>query len=588
MSNNNKKYEQPSLSFEAVASKLNGASPLQASRILIDMELFEQRSSIEVIDSVYKDFESNQNVVDELVTPLGLSVLDSVITHKDLKLDRTGLTASRLWEDINCFEYKNVQVSSQVLSAKQQLKGSRKITPGKRGNVQKHKLEAHKVKNTRRDGTIKNDLDGKQLHRHGQGSSTLDTVNTEHLQSSESFHRQFAGNVLLTNENRRVIVNSDNNLASISERQNKMKLDGTFVDIKEKKERLLTKKKKSQLSKSEQKELDRINESFTGSSLDAGVAMEKEATQSNFESAQGSALNNVKNNTAEIATQASTKAGEQTGHQALGHAVLLMLKPIFYEFNDSFKNGIDAGVGETSALEGLKVRLKRVLQYIRTEIVPTLTKALKDFFDNFCKVVIDSIIGLATGIFKSILTILIEGFSALVGAFKILSKSSNEMSGAQKADAILKLFSATVVTFVVFYFESSILPAIPIPFLRDIALALLSGVASSLVVYVLNKADIFSTKLELRTKRIKEIFEMRVQQIKENTDAFETASLQKLAENKLRFKALSESLTQSIQEEQDPNDAVLKIADFLKVELSVKSTDDFLKMLKTQDSLEIA
>jgi len=119
MSNSNKKYEQPNLSFEAVASKLNGASPLQASRILIDMELFEQRSSIEVIDSVYKDFESNQNVVDELVTPLGLGVLDSVITHKDLKLDRTGLTASRLWEDINCFEYKNVHVSSQALSTKQ-------------------------------------------------------------------------------------------------------------------------------------------------------------------------------------------------------------------------------------------------------------------------------------------------------------------------------------------------------------------------------------------------------------------------------------------------------------------------------------
>lgn len=139
-----------------------------------------------------------------------------------------------------------------------------------------------------------------------------------------------------------------------------------------------------------------------------------------------------------------------------------------------------------------------------------------------------------------------------------------------------------------FYFESSILPAIPIPFLQDIALALLSGVASSLVVYVLDKADIFSTKSELRTKRIKEIFEMRVQQIKENTDAFETASLQKLAEDKLRFKALSESLSQSIQDKKDPNDAVLEIADFLKVELSVKSTDDFLKMLKTQDSLEIA
>ncbi|MCO6354197.1 hypothetical protein GBO14_05460 [Pseudoalteromonas shioyasakiensis] len=588
MSNSTKKYEQISLSSEDVASKLNGASPLQASRILIDMELFEQRSSLDVIDNVYKDFESNQNVVDELVTPLGLSVLDSVITHKDLKLDRTGLTASRLWEDINCFEYKNIHASSHALSTKQQLKGSRKVTPGKRGNVQKHKLEAHKVKNTRRDGTIKNDLDGKKLYRQGQGSSTLNTVNTEHLQSSESFHRQFGGNILLTKENGKTIVNSDENLASISERQNKMKLDGTFANIKEKKEQLLSKKKTTKLSKSEQEQLDRINESFTGSSLEAGVAMEKEAAKSNFKAAQDAALNNIKDNTAEIATQASTKAGEQTGHQALGHAVLLMLKPIFYEFNDSFKNGIDAGVGEDSALEGLKVRLKRVMQYIRTEIVPTLTKALKDFFDNFCKVIIDSIIGLATGIFKSILTILIEGFSALVGALKILSKSSNEMSGAQKADAILKLFSATVVTFVVFYFESSILPAIPIPFLQDIALALLSGIASSLVVYVLDKADIFSTKSELRTKRIKEIFEMRVQQIKENTDAFETASLQKLAEDKLRFKALSDSLSQSIQDKKDPNDAVLKIADFLKVELSVKSTDDFLNMLKTQDSLEIA
>jgi hypothetical protein len=583
-----KKYNQPQVTAEQVAKKLNGASPLQASRVLIDMELHDQSAALDIIDSIYADLASKQNVIDELVTPLGLSVLDSVISHKDLQLNRTGLTASRLWSDVQSFAYTSEKINSQTLSAKQQLEGIRQVSPGKRANVQKHKLDAHKVKHTGKDGTIKNELDGAKLYRQGMGSSTKDTVNTEHLESSEAYHRKFANNVFLSDADMKIIVNHDNNLASISERQNKMKLDGTFKDIKQRKERLLAKQQRSQLTKHEQAQLSFINESFSAEALETGIGLEQEATNANFKASQDSALNSIRNDKSKVLAKASSQAGEQTGYQALGHAVLLMIKPILHEINDSIKNGIDSGVGKDSTLEGLKYRLERVFNYIRTEIVPTLKQGLKDFFNNFCKVIIDSIIGLATGIFKSLMRILIEGFSALVGAFKILSKPSNEMTSAQKADAILKLFASTVVTFVIFYFESSILPAIPIAFMRDIALALLSGVASALVVYALDKADIFSTQAELRTQRIKEVFEMRILQIKQNTDAFATTSLEKLAKDKLEFRALADKLIQDIDTEQNANGAVYDIADFLKIELSVKSTDEFLDLLLKQDKLVIA
>jgi hypothetical protein len=583
----NTKYNQPELTTEDVLSKLSSVSPLQASRVLIDMELHDQRSSIEILDEIYKDFETKEDVIDELVTPMGLSLLDSIITHKDLKLNRTGLTASRVWSEIKGFEYSKVAIATSSLSSKLQLEGLRETDANKRGNVQKHKLTKHKENNTNNDGSITNEIDGSKLFRHTEANSNHDYIETDHLESASAYHKKFSKNVFLTDHDMRVIVNHDDNLASISKAQNNFKSAGTFLEIKEHKKELERQIKSGDITAKGQESLDKINEKITDKSLGEGIKRENKATKENFKKSQQAAIENVLNNKANVLGKAREQAGEQSGFQAIGHAVILFIKPLFYELNDAIKFGIDKGVGMESTMDGLKFRFNRLAAYIKAEIIPTLMQGVKDFANNFFKVLIEGILGLITGLFKSLMKIVSEGFSALVGAIKILRKSDEEMSSAQKADAILKLFASTVVTFVVFYFESTIMSAMPNNFIKDISLALLSGVASTIVVYILDKADIFSTKAELRTKRVKDVFDMRIQQVKENTEAFEGASIEKLAKDRLQFRAMSESLSHAISSEQNANNSVYDIADFFKIDLKIKSTNDFLSMLDSKDQLVI-
>lgn len=226
------KYSQPSLTTKSVMKKLEGSSPLQVSKALIDMELYDQQSSLEVLSSIYEEFENKDNVIDELVTPMGMSVLDSLISHPKLKLTRTGLTASRVWSEINGFEYR------KSVELKQQSKEMNKTKANERGNVQAIKLDKHKQENTNSDGKIINEIDGSSLVRHGESNSTNETVNTDHIVSADTLHKQLGNNAFLTSKDEKVIVNHDQNLASISEAQNKSKGAGKFQDIKDKKSKL--------------------------------------------------------------------------------------------------------------------------------------------------------------------------------------------------------------------------------------------------------------------------------------------------------------------------------------------------------------
>jgi hypothetical protein len=575
------KYHQPVVTTESVMKKLEGCSPLQASKVLINMELYDKKSSLEVLDNIYEEFENKENVIDELVTPVGLSLLDSIITHKDLKLNRTGLTASRAWQEIKSFKYETTNTESSPLSNKQQLEGLRETEVNNRGNVQAHKLTKHKERNTNSDGGITNEIDGKSLQRQqGDVVAASKEVNTDHLESAKAYHDKYGKNPFLTKKDMKDIVNHDDNLASINVSQNTSKSDGTFLKIKQKRTILEKKKANGKISKSEQKDLDGINDKFPTGSLEEGIKRENKATKSNLKKSQDAALNNLKKNQIPVLKKAGSQAAEQTGYQAIGYAVILLIKPLFYELSDAIKFGFDKGVGKESVLEGLKFRLNRVTQYVKAEVIPMLVQGAKEFFNNFLKVLIEGILGLVTGLFKSLMKIISEGFSALVGAFKILKTPASEMSAAQKADAILKLLASTVVTFVVYYFESTIMSALPNNFIKDIALALLSGVASTIVVWGLDKWDLFSVKDEMRAKRVGEIFDIRIQQVKENTDAFETAAIEKLAQDKLQFRSITERMSQAIDNKENVNDSVYEMADFMQIDLKMKSTDDFMGLLE--------
>ena len=582
------------------------ASPLQASRVLIDMELFEQRDSLSVLNSIYEEFESGQRIVDELVKPITLSVLDGVLSHRQLKLDRTGLSASRVWEEIQNFDYDQPgqEVADTVVSEKQQLEAMRKprdydknvrSTMTDRKNLKGNK-DQHFGDNKQAYSSVEYNDDGSRVTVYRKQDVAKDkgprwkAADTDHVIPVKQINDLYAKNAFLTDFDLKVITDGDYNLIEISNSFNRAKGAKSFSEMYARKQELQGKADRGETLESPEKTQLKNLSRHSDKTYDAAIAKEKEALAALQENTQQKALNNARQQPGKVAAKAGRQAAEQTGYQAIGHAIILFIKPLFFEVNDAIQNGFGKGVNKGSALEGLKFRFARLMAYVKREIIPTCAKAVKDLLQNFFKVMVQGVLDLVTGMFKSVMRIISEGFSAMVGAVKILSRPATEMSGAQKADAIVKLFAATAVTFTMYTFENTLLqgPLTAMPgFIKDIAMATLGGIASSIVVYLLDKADLFSVKAELRSKRVEEIFSHRIEQIKLNTDAFTAESIRKLAEDRLRFKAINERISAAIEEDADVNPSVYALADHFKIKLDIRNTDQFLNLLKNSEALVV-
>lgn len=594
-------FKQKAFSADGLIRELQGASPLQASKILIQAELFEKKSSIDVLNNVYDYFESKTSLIDELVSPVALNVLDGVITHKKLKLNRTGITASRVWNEIRGFDYSTVDINAYTLSKKQQLEAMResrvynkdvRASMTKRSNLTSNK-DAHFGENLKGASSIEVDSSGTpvELYRyqnHAKSEGEMSKASdTDHVVPVKQINDLYAKNVFLTATDIAAITDADFNLIEISNELNRMKGAGTFEQLNAKKQGLLNKKNAGKaLSSAERKALKKL-EGITDETLVNAMETEKKSQSDIHKSAQDNAIGNVKNNKKAIALKAGSQAGEQTLYQALGHAVIEFIKPLFFELNDAIKNGFSDGVSAPSIVEAIKVRFFRVMDYLKKVIIPKLGQAIKDLFHNIARILIEGILGLVTGIFKSVMKIISEGFSALVAAVKILCTSNDQMSAAEKSDAIVKLLASTVATFTVFYFGEFIKPFIPIDFLQDIFLVILSGVASTIVVYLFDKIDIFSVKYEKRSKLVSEIFQERISTIKSNTDSFSAASISELANQKMAFRTLFDHLESGIDDGLNVVENVNSIADFFHIDIQIRDTETFINILRTNKTLVI-
>lgn len=594
-------FKQTAFSPDKLLSELQGASPLHASKILIEAEIFEKRSSLEVLDSIYEYFDSKSSFIDELVKPVFLNVLDGIITHKKLNLNRTGISASRLWNEIAGFDYSTTDINSYTLSKKQQLEAMResreynsdiRAEMTKRSNLEKNK-DKHFGGNSKGYSSIEVDETGAPIeifrskaHARNEGQMSK-AADTDHIVPVKQINDNYAKNMFLTDQNLAAITDCDLNMIEISNELNRTKGARTFKDLKLKKQALQEKSKSgNKLSTAEEKALKKL-EKFTDETLENGIKAEDKANVDVLNNAREKAVDNLKNNKSAVAIKASGQALDQTGYQAVGHAFIELLKPIFFELNDAIKNGFSKGVSVSSRIEAVKLRFVRVMNYITKVIIPKLGQAVKDFFHNITKILIEGILGLVTGMFRSVMRIISEGFSALMASIKILLSKSSEMSVAEKSDAIVKLLASTVSTFTVFYFGEFIKPFVPIDFLQDILLVILSGVASSIVVYLFDKIDIFSVKYEKRSKLVSEIFQERVATIKANTDSFNSTSIRELARQKVAFSKLSEQLESGIDNGVNVVGDVNSIADFFHVDIKFRDTDSFVELLKKNKTLVI-
>ena len=140
MSNN--EYTIKELSFDTMIDELNNASPLQVSKKLIEYELYDQQDSIEVLNKVYEEFESKQNIVDELVTPVFFNIADGIVKHPKLKLEKTGITATRLVNEIKNFNYDSVNSTKRdIIQDKKNLDENTKVHVDDKGTYDRKDMD---------------------------------------------------------------------------------------------------------------------------------------------------------------------------------------------------------------------------------------------------------------------------------------------------------------------------------------------------------------------------------------------------------------------------------------------------------------
>ena len=560
---NNEKYTIKELSFDEMLKDLSDTSPLMMSKKLIEYELYDQQDSLDILNSIFQEYESRDNIIDNLVNPMLLSLADGLVKHPKLNgtFRKTDITPSKLVKEVNTFTYeqhstKDIDNNVFLTQAEKTYYNNEKLgvdKDGKKYNKNYHRNEIYDIKSrnkTREEkGLEKDEVIGKDM---------------DHVNPINHLRQKYQNNPYLYRDDIAELVGMSENEEYINSSLNRSKGDKTwseYIASRPKNENgdILDNKGNILLTKNEQEQKIKLQEETTRAQ--------------NIESAKMMTKN--------------------IGLKGLGDIIILLLKPIWFEIKDMFKNGILYGFDTNDKIEAFLLRLKRVTKFINDNILNTLGDTLEDVLGNFIPMLISSLAKIVPEMFNKITQVISDGFMAIKEAFKIMMKPDSEVSQAQKADAITKIIASAVVPILIFSFEETVLTSLkfldktPLEFLKDVAMIILSGLATTLVVWLLDQIDLFSVKGEKRLARVKEIFELRIETIKKNTDIFEKTSIEILAKQKLQFKNIIANMNVAIDNNQNINQSVYELANFMQIDLKVKSTDEFLNLISNSKNLII-
>lgn len=630
--------------------ELEYASPLEISRLLQEMELYDEKTSQEVLDEVHEKFDSAEHLEDEELKPVFMSVIDGLLeaTSGGRAARKKGLTASRVVEECTSFsyddlednhtnvngytEYKNInhdEIEYQVQLEKWKKDGKNGDRPQYNGSVNSNSTQEY-VRSNLEDSSAMNDYKEKQ--RHGEkkikdeytGKDNLyvsqnnmpDNYNDEthrkqaqpdHIVPLKQLHEQYKHNYALDDSDLKRIANSESNLAITSAEINQVKRDMTnkqYIEWMDEHGKPLdenTKKIMLQKQKEATKSIESdVNKTVAKNLVGKGQVDEKAMKNAvnEFKENNGQApteeqrnqieQNLIKKKTNEIRGTAVKNAAGQAKDYAVGNLILFIVKPIYYEISDIFKNGLKEGVGADSGSQALGIRFTRVKKYVMTHAKAFFGDSILDFVKGFVSSLIEGIISLFVGMLKQVLKILKEGVKILVGSVQILfGKNAKAMSPAQKGDAIIKLIGGSVIAISGVALES-LLNKIGIGDPWSVVLStMLSGIASALFMYILNKADLFSTKAERRYERVKEIFDERIKDVQEATELFDRVALETMKEQRLQFESIQEEINTGLESNDidSINTGLYKLADFMKVDLPYSNTKEFCDYMDSEEVL---
>lgn len=192
--------------------------------------------------------------------------------------------------------------------------------------------------------------------------------------------------------------------------------------------------------------------------------------------------------------------------QALGVVLCEFFKATFDEAKDIYSNGFSAGFADSHFFHVLKERLLRIGKRIADKWQDVCTAFMDGFISGFLSNLVTVVINMFVRTGKRIVRIIREGFFSLLKAIKMLCCPPEGMTLAQAAHEASKLIASGLVVAGGIAIEQSIDNLIKAaawlePFADILTIVLvggLTGIATTFVVYAIDKIDVFMVNAQER------------------------------------------------------------------------------------------
>jgi len=342
--------------------------------------------------------------------------------------------------------------------------------------------------------------------KHAKSKGKLDqSAETDHVVSCAEICNNLKSNKALNPNDIKDIINIEDNYTVTSKHNNRGKKIGKFDKSKAHLQKELDQGFAEDKSGNKTKDLSVKDKQSRANMVDKMEQAQKSIDSKTNEKV----LNNVLKDS-KTQTRLKDDAVNAASNQAIGDLVLALIKPLYYELKDCFKNGIEEGVGEHSFKAALKKRFNRMKNHVMENAGAVLEDGLLGFFKNFITMLLEGIVNCFVGIFKHIARMIKEGIKILFQIVPVLRDKNK--SAAQKGDAILKLIVSSVTIFAGIGIEAWLNSlGLGEPWSIIVA-SMLSAVLTALMMYLLDKIDLFGINRDLKIQRVSEALSMEVEE----------------------------------------------------------------------------
>ena len=560
--------------IEQSLEKIKNASPLELPYVIMETELHDKQTAYEIYDEVSKSFEG-EGIIDNVVTPVIATLIDGVLAMKCFKgvSRKMGLSTQRVIQECQSFNYDG-QVSflipdsfveSKNNADNQRLWGEQNRSEYLRSQYQDtdamNKYKKRKIQEN--GGRVNMEDEYRRTHDITGSKATADkrrndpknehNAETDHIIPLKTTFFELQNNSALSDGDIKRIANQDYNFAVTGRLVNNPKRDmsnSEFIKEQDRRKREglpyveLDESQRANMIRMEKEAQQAINDSVNKTVLDnltahgqadraerkAAMDAEQERLGRKLTKEERAAVDKklAQQKATEIHLGNAKNAGKQSLMYLAGNAVLLVMKPLYYEIKDIVLNGFQNGVCANGFKEAISIRFTRIKNYVWSYIssAKEMLGSAMDMLKDFISALIEGVVGMFVGIFKKILRVLKEGIKIGMQAYSVLfGAESKNKTANEKGDAIVKLLGGSVVALCGIGINTLLEK---LPMLneegREVISTLLSGLASIILFYALDKADLFNVKKDKREKRLDEVFNLRIEEIKENTVSFEKAA----------------------------------------------------------------